>query len=119
MSQKTRPNRHRNGQNRGHGYRDGRDHQNQGEFQGGQHGVTPEKGHTQDQDHQHQRQHDQIIADFDDSLLKMTGLLRTLNQVGGFAKVGFFSGGDDHAINLSLLNDRTGVDRFTRRVHHR
>ena len=107
--QQPGPHGHCHRQDRGHGHGDGRHRQNQGELESGHHPVAAEKGDRQNQDHQHQRQDDQVIADLQHRSLEMAGGVRLLDQLGGLAEVRVLPGGIDQAVNFSLMNNRPRV----------
>ena len=50
--------------------------------------IAAEQRHREDQDHQHHRQDDQVIADLQHGALEMADGVRLLHQLGGLAEVG-------------------------------
>ena len=97
---------HRDRQDRGHGHRHSSNRQHQRELQGRQHVVATEQGGREDQDHQAQRQHDQVVTDLQDRLLEVAGCVSRLDQTGSSAEIGLAAGGVDQRVALALFDHR-------------
>ena len=86
---------------------------------GGDHPIPAEQRDGENQDHQHHRQHDQVIADLQHGALEMADGVRLLHQLCGLAEVSVLARAIDQRVRSALADDRSRVDRFAGLARHR
>ena len=86
--EQARAHRHRHGEHRRHGDRNGRDGQHERELKGREHRIAAIDPEADDHGHEGQGQEDKVVADFQHRLLEVADAVRTFDQLGRLTEVG-------------------------------